>query len=76
MESEWGIFEGGETEFTADNALEDGFASREEAEAEVEDWYDEEDDVVVHLIEDRYLDVDESIDEDSYEADFPPPLGD
>lgn len=61
---EWGIFNDEAADWTAEESVEAGFYSREEAEKAVADRYREEDELVIHEIEE----VEDEEDEDDEEG--------
>lgn len=59
MSSEYGIFNDESVDWTAKEAVEAGFFSAEEAEKAIKERYSEEDELIVHRIEEDEEDEEE-----------------
>ena len=62
---EWGIFNDDSADWTADEAVEAQFYSREEAEAALADRYSDDDSLVIHAVEE--IDDEEDADDEGEE---------
>lgn len=65
--TQWAIFNGDSADWTEAEAMEAGFYSKEAAEAAMRAEYAEDDDAVVHEVEEPEEDEDEDDDEDGEE---------